>query len=204
MSGKILISTAYLPPVEYFSLIQNADAVLIEREENYVKQSYRNRCSILAANGPHNLTIPVYLGSFHKTPVKDIRIDYSKRWQQVHLRAINTSYRSSPFFEFYFEELEKIIMENHEYLIDLNTSLTEALLKILGLKSSISYTTSFIPAGSADYDYRYRIAPKKPSDFIQKEYSQVFIPGPGFVNGLSVIDLVFNMGPDSFYYLNGA
>ena len=202
MTGKILMSTAYLPPVEYFSLIQSADEVLVEREENYVKQSYRNRCCILAANGSHNLTIPVYLGSFHKTPLKDIRIDYSKRWQQVHLRAINTSYRSAPFFEFYFEELEKIIVKNHAYLIDLNTGLTEAILKILRLKRSISYTSSFIAAGSADYDYRYRIAPKKPSDFILKEYSQVFLPGPGFVKGLSIIDLIFNMGPDSVYYLN--
>ena len=129
MAGKILVSTAYLPPVEYFSLIHNADEVLIEREENYLKQTYRNRCYILSAHGPQVLSVPVYLGSFHKTPVKDIRIDYSKRWQQVHLRAMTASYRSSPFFEFYFEEIEKIISKNHEFLIDLNTELTEVILE---------------------------------------------------------------------------
>ena len=122
MPGKILISTAYLPPVEYFSLIQDADEVLVEREENYLKQTYRNRCYLLSSDGAHPLSVPVYLGSIHKTPVKKIRIDYSKRWQQVHLRAIITSYRASPFFEFYFEELEKNILNKYEFLIDLNSS----------------------------------------------------------------------------------
>ena len=102
MAGKILVSTAYLPPAEYFSLISHADEVLIEREENYLKQSYRNRCYILSAHGPQLLTVPVYLGSQHKTHIKDIRIDYSKRWQQIHLRAIIASYRSSPLLSVLF------------------------------------------------------------------------------------------------------
>jgi hypothetical protein len=203
MAGKILISTAYLPPVEYFSLIHYADEVLLEREENYLKQTYRNRCYILAANGTQALTVPVYLGSFHKTPLKNIRIDYSKRWQQVHLRAISTAYSSSPFFEFYFEELEKTIMQDHEFLIDLNTRLTEVILNILGIKKSLSFTTSFDPAGLTDFDFRYKFSPKKSSGFVLKEYTQVFYPYSGFVAGLSIIDLVFNMGPESVYYLEG-
>ncbi|MCX6255506.1 MAG: WbqC family protein [Bacteroidia bacterium] len=120
MAAKILVSTAYLPPVEYFSLILRADEIFIEREENYLKQTYRNRCKILSAHGPQILSVPVYLGSLHKIPIKDIRIDYSKRWQQVHLRAMTASYNSSPFFEFYFENIEKIISKNHEFLLDLN------------------------------------------------------------------------------------
>ena len=174
MSARILISTAYLPPVEYFSLIHNADEVLVEREENYLKQTYRNRCYLLSANGRQTLTVPVYLGSVHKTALKDIRIDYSKRWQQVHLRAMCTSYRASPFFEFYIEEIERIILKNHEFLIDLNTGLTESILKILGIKTSIAYTSTFIPLGTIDYDFRYKITPKRQSDFTLKEYTQVF------------------------------
>jgi hypothetical protein len=204
MPGKILISTAYLPPVEYFSLIQDADEVLVEREENYLKQTYRNRCYLLSSDGTHTLTVPVYLGSIHKTPVNEIRIDYSKRWQQVHLRAIVTSYRASPFFEFYFEELERNILKNYEFLIDLNTGLTESLLKILGIKKSLSFTSCFIPVDSADYDYRYKITPKKKSGFRIKEYTQVFNNNSGFVTGLSIIDLIFNMGPESMYYLRDA
>jgi hypothetical protein len=203
MSCKILISTAYLPPAEYFSLINGADEVLIEREENYVKQTYRNRCCILTAHGIQTLTVPVYLGSLHKTPVKNIRIDYSKRWQQVHLRAINAAYRASPFFEFYFEEIEKSVLNNHEFLIDLNSGLTETILKILGMNRSIGYTGSFTPVAVRDNDFRYSVTPKKKSDFATKEYSQVFIQNRGFVPGLSILDLIFNMGPESFYYLQG-
>jgi hypothetical protein len=201
MAGKILISTAYLPPVRYFSLIQQSEEVVIEREENYHKQTCRNRCCILAARGAQSLTVPVYLGSFHKTALKNVRIDYSKRWQQVHLRAIRTSYRSSPFFEFYFDDLEKVIMKNHEFLIDLNKELTEVLLKFLGIKRLISYSASFSPVGEPDNDFRYLITPKKPSDFAMKEYIQVFDTGVGFIPGLSIIDLVFNMGPEAVSYL---
>jgi hypothetical protein len=121
MEEKILVSTAYLPPVEYFSVISGADNILIEREENYIKQTYRNRCYILSAHGPQLLSVPVYLGSLHKTGIKDIRIDYSKRWQQVHLRAMTASYNSSPYFEFYFENFEKIILKNKNFLLDLNS-----------------------------------------------------------------------------------
>jgi hypothetical protein len=201
MSGRILISTAYMPPIEYFSLIREADEVLIEREENYLKQTYRNRCYVLSVNGAQSLTVPVYLGSIHKTPVKDIRIDYSKRWQQVHLRALITSYSASPFFEYYFEQLEKCILKNYEFLIDLNTVLTEVILKILGIKKSICQTTSFMPVGLTDYDFRYHITPKIESDFITKKYTQVFNHNYGPVTRMSIIDLLFNMGPESVYYL---
>jgi hypothetical protein len=201
MAGKLLFSSAYLPPVEYFSFILKADEVVVEREENYLKQTYRNRCYILSAHGIQILTVPVYLGSFHKTLVRDARIDYSKRWQQVHLRAIIASYRSAPYFEFYFEGLEKIIMKNHEFLLDLNTELTEAILKMVGIENPISFTVSFLPACEMDYDLRYKITPKKVSNFIMKDYQRVFKGIPDFVNGISIIDLVFNMGPESIKYL---
>ena len=201
MAGKILISSAYLPPVEYFSLISRANEIFVEREENYLKQTFRNRCCIVSAHGPQILTIPVCLGSFHKTAVKNIRIDYSKRWQQVHLRAIIASYRSSPYFEFYFEDLEKIILKNPEFLLDLNTELTDSLLKILGMKKTICYTTIFEPVGVLEYDFRYKIAPKKELFFTPKEYMQVFNKSGAFIPGMSIIDLIFNMGPEAVNYL---
>jgi hypothetical protein len=201
MAGKILVSTAYLPPVEYVSLISRADEVLVEREENYLKQTYRNRCYILSAHGPQLLSVPVYLGSLHKTPVKDIRIDYSKRWQQVHTGAMTASYNSSPYFEFYFENIEKIISKNHEFLLDLNMELIETLLEILKMKKTISYTTNFEPVWEMENDFRYKITPKEESPFTLKEYYQVFNNGEGFVPGLSIIDLVFNMGPEAVDYI---
>jgi hypothetical protein len=201
MAGKILVSIAYLPPVEYFSLISQADEVLIEVEENYLKQSYRNRCYILSEHGPQLLSIPVYLGSQHKTPLKEIRIDYSKRWQQVHLRAITASYNSSPYFQFYFENIEKIISKKIDFLIDLNMELMESVLKMLKIKIGITYTTNFKPVGEAENDFRYKISPKKESQFFVKEYIQVFEICNCFVQGLSIIDLIFNMGPEAVDYL---
>lgn len=201
MAGKILVSSAYLPPVEYFSLISKADEVLVEKEENYLKQSYRNRCYILSAHGPQILSVPVYLGSVHKTLTKDIRIDYSKRWKQVHLGALTSSYNSSPYFEFYFDSFEKIISKNHVFLLDLNMELTRAVLNILKVKNTISYTADFKPIGSVENDYRYSISPKKASTYQGKEYIQVFNPGNSFIPGLTILDLIFNVGPESGNYL---
>jgi len=201
MAVKLLISTAYLPPIEYFSLISEADEIFIEKEENYHKQSYRNRCYILSAHGPQLLTVPVFLGSVHKTLIKNIRIDYSKRWQQVHLRALKASYSSSPYFEFYFENIERIISSNHEFLLDLNIALTESVLQILKIEKSLAGTSFFEPEGNETYDYRYKITPKKESSYISKRYLQVFETGNGFVPNLSIVDLIFNMGPESVRWL---
>lgn len=200
MAGKLLISTAYLPPVEYFSLISQADEVLIEREENYHKQSYRNRCYILSAQGSQLLTVPVYLGSQHKTKLKEIRIDYSKRWQQVHLRAITASYNSAPYFQFYFENIEKIISKKTEFLLDLNMELTELILKILKIKIRPGYTTDFKPVGESDKDFRYKISPKQQSCFPHRKYFQVF-DSTNNIQDLSIIDLIFNVGPEAITYL---
>jgi hypothetical protein len=201
MSVKLLISTAYLPPAEYFAHISEAEEIFIEKEENYIKQSYRNRCYILSAHGPQLLSVPVFLGSVHKTLIKDIRIDYSKRWQQVHLRAMTAAYRSSPYFEFYFDIIERIISANHEYLLDLNMDLTESIFKILKISSKISYTSSFDPTSDNPADLRYKITPKEKSTFSQKRYIQVFDTGKGFVPNLSIVDLIFNTGPEASGYL---
>ena len=201
MTGKIVVSTAYLPPVEYFSIISRASEISIEREENYIKQTYRNRCYILSAHGPQLLSVPVCLGSLHKTRLKDIKIDYSKRWQQVHLRAITASYNSSPYYEFYFENVEKIISQNHQFLLDLNMELTMAVLEMLKVRKILSYTTYFEPVMNNENDFRYKISPKNKSQFSVKRYTRVFNTDKDYTPGLSIIDLVFNMGPEAPEYL---
>ncbi|HUX97217.1 MAG TPA: WbqC family protein [Bacteroidales bacterium] len=197
MAGKILVSTAYLPPVAYFSLISDVDEVLIEKEENYLKQTYRNRCYILSANGIQSLSVPVLLGSFHKTVIKNIRIDYSRRWQQVHLRALSAAYRASPYFEYYFEAIERIISARHEYLLDLNMELTTFFLESVKMKRKIKYTSHFAPVKNNPGDFRYNFSPKKEFKRDYKEYLQVFSERHGFVPGLSIADLLFNTGPDA-------
>ena len=201
MTGKILLSTAYLPPAEYFKLISQAEETIIEREENYLKQSYRNRCYILSSHGPQPLTLPVYTGSVHKTPVKDIRIDYTKRWQHVHLGAITAAYGSSPYFLYYFENIEKIISKKIDFLIDLNMELSEALLKMIKLDTKLIYTTDFVPAAQSENDFRYKITPKKESNYSAKEYIHVFDYSKNFRQKLSIIDLIFNTGPEAIKYL---
>jgi hypothetical protein len=188
------------------ALASAAGEVLIEKEENYIKQSYRNRFEILTSNGPLSLSVPVLIGSFHKTPVKEIRIDYSKRWQQVHLGAITASYRSSPYYEFYFEKIRDVIMTGHTYLLDLNMHSLEALTTISGINTKTGFTSRFIAPGSAEGDFRYLISPKKNeknAGFRFGKYNQVFSDRTGFLPGLSTIDLVFNTGPDTPYHLRG-
>ena len=201
MDRKIVLSTAYLPPIEYFARIKEADEILIEREENYHKQSYRNRCYILSTDKPQHLTVPVYLGSFHKTHIRDIRIDYSKRWQQIHLGALKSGYSSSPYFIYFFEVFEKIIQSHPEFLLDLNMELLDAIMKMLKLERKISFTSGFVPVESEVHDLRYSISPKKKSPYSPKKYIQVFSSEEGFVPGLSIADLLFNTGPEALDYL---
>ena len=201
MAGTILVSTAYLPPIEYVSLLNESDTALIEREENYAKQTYRNRCYILSANGTQMLTVPILEGSFHKTVIKDIRIDYSKRWQQVHLRAINAAYKSSPYFDFYYDDIERIILTNPKFLLDLNFELLSFLINALKISINIEHTARFAPPTNNKNDYRYLITPKIPALRNTMQYRQTFIFDSGFVQGLSVVDLLFNMGPDSGLFL---
>lgn len=201
MAGKVLVSTAYLPPVEYFSVISGNDEVQIEREENYLKQSYRNRCYILSSHGAQLLSVPVFLGSQHKTLVKDIRIDYSKRWQQVHLGALTAAYNSSPYFQYYFEAIELIISKKTDFLLDLNMELTEKILEMLKVDIKITYSTNFKPVVLDNNDFRYSLSPKKESQFRVREYMQVFGTDNEFDHRLSIVDLIFNMGPDAGGYL---
>lgn len=196
-----LFSTSYLPPIEQIHKMVAAENILIELNENYIKQSYRNRCYILTANGPQALIVPVLLGSFHKTAIKDIRIDYSKRWQQVHLRAIVAAYKNAPYFQYYFEEIEKVIMEGPEFLVDLNTKLLEILMKSIRLDKPVRFTESFVAPSGGPTDYRFNISPKIESDFVPPKYIQVF-PYEHNIKGLSIIDLIFNNGPSSMELLS--
>jgi hypothetical protein len=201
MPGEILLSTAYFPAAEYFSLIKNADAVFIEREENYIKQTYRNRCKILTSNGILNLSVPVMKGSAVKAKVKDIEIDYSKRWQQVHIGAVTSAYNRSPYFQFYSEFFGRILLKRHRFLIDLNDDLLRMCLEFLSIDKCVQYTSSFQPDRGLSCDFRYRLSPKKKGPgYNSRPYIQVF-GDTGFVPGLSILDLIFNMGPESEDYI---
>lgn len=198
MREEVLLSTAYFPPAEYFSLIAHSHKVIIEREENYIKQTYRNRCMILGANGPLALTVPVIRGSFHKTALKDLRIDNSRRWRDLHLRGITSAYAAAPFFEYYYDVISYVISSPFTFLLDLNTEALKAVCEASGLSTGISFSEEFITTGSSKDDYRYSITPKQPSgvrEYSQIQYTQVFGEKHGFTGRLSIIDVLLNNGP---------
>lgn len=198
MNEEILLSTAYFPPADYFSLVARSGRVLIEREENYHKQTYRNRCIIMTSGGPLPLVVPVLRGSFHKTAIRDLRIDNSRRWRDMHLRSITSAYASAPYFEFYFDLISGVISKPHVYLLDLNKEAFDAMCGAAGLTVQSGYTDHFKPEGNRGSDYRYTIAPKEPAGvpgYASVPYTQVFSERYGFIPGLSIIDILLNNGP---------
>lgn len=195
----LILSTAYYPPVQYFTEIVKSSKVIIEQHETYPKQTYRNRCYIYSANGVLPISIPVERGSFHKVKIRDIKIDNSRKWQREHIHAIRSAYNSSAFFEFYAEQVLKPIESNYKYLIDLNMDILDILFNILEINISMQKTASFIKEYSDDYcDMRYTLLPKSEPTFNPGEYFQVFSPVHGFKPNLSIIDLLFNMGPETW------
>ena len=139
-----VLSTAYLPPVEYFFAVAHSGQVFIEQHEAYQKQSWRNRCRILSAAGPEDLSIPVVKEERLSRPIRDIRIDYSEPWLQHHVRAFAAAYNHSAFYDYYADDLIPIIESKPVFLFDLNMALLEKLLALLGLNGPVSLTESFV------------------------------------------------------------
>ncbi|MDR0660795.1 MAG: WbqC family protein [Prevotellaceae bacterium] len=204
---EVYLSTAYLGNVQYFSKLANADLIHLEQCEHYQKQSYRNRCCIAGANGILTLAIPIEKDHGKKMPIRDVKIDYSQAWQQNHWRAILSTYNSSPFFEYYADDIRPFYEGKETFLFDFNLKLMEQMLERLSLSVNILYTTEYKAEVSyPQYDYRQSINPKKrlskpDSLFNSQNYFQVFIQRYGFIPNLSIIDLLFNEGPGASQYL---
>ena len=226
----ILLSTAYLPPIEYLAAIATqysfrpgssdteAALVSIEACEHYQKQSWRTRCRILAGDGPQELTFPVVHEDYGK-PISRMRIDWGTDWLTRHKRAIVSAYGTSPYFEYYRDELFGIMDRRLAFLLEFNTSILDFLLRKTGIGAEIKFTEEFCRPGtmrtslssdpkspSGTIDLRDAIHPKHPNSILSdlgldKPYWQVFSDRFGFVSGLSAIDLLFNEGPDSILWL---
>lgn len=173
--------------------------LVIDRNENFVKQSYRNRCQILSANGVDSLTVPV-IGANKKKCVKDVEIDYSQKWLHQHQRAIQSAYGSAPFYEYYADELWEIYSRNHKYLFDLSSDLLTQCLAFLQLDIQPKFSSTYSDLKNRpENDLRSKITPKANLGVVdtykQQTYQQVF--GNNFVDNLSVIDLIFCEGPQA-------
>ena len=204
MSNKVILSTAYLPPVQYFTKLIKYDDILIEAHENFIKQTYRNRCNIYGANGLLALSIPVKKINT-KTKIKDIVIDYDTNWPKMHWKSIESAYRSSAFFEFYADYLAPFYHKKYQFLIDFNHDIIKMLAEQLEIDINFSYSEKYgFPEKIPFDDFRDIIHPKKKRsdpDFKEKEYFQVFSDKQGFISNLSIIDLLFNTGPEALQYL---
>ncbi|MDR2027557.1 MAG: WbqC family protein [Prevotellaceae bacterium] len=194
---NVILSTAYLPNVQYFSKLLLGE-VVIEQHENYPKQTYRNRCEILTANGTVSLTVPVK-HSGTKIKIRDVRIDYSGDWQRLHWKTINTAYRSSPFFVYYADDLMPFYSNREKFLFDYNCKMLDKLIGLTGLKTEIIFSDSYLQ--NCDMDYRNSITPRnRPQDarFSPVPYCQVFSNKFGFRSNLSILDLLCNEGNNSY------
>ena len=188
-----ILSTAYFPPIKYFQYFYKHDTIYIEKNEYYKRHSTRNRCMILGANGPLLLTVPIHSSS--KILIKNIQIS-NERWQENHIKSLKSAYGSSPFFIYYFEDIKKIINKNHTFLIDLNIDILDYFLNELKLNKCIRQTNKYIkhyPENTEDQ--RNQIY----TNGRQKKYHQVF--GENFTKNLSIIDLIFNVGPKAKEYI---
>lgn len=190
-----LLTTAYLPPIEYIAHIANAGGAVLEQHEHFVKQTYRNRAVILTANGLHALIIPLKKGKNNKQIITEVEIDYTENWQRKHWQAIVSAYNSSPFFEFYADELSSFYQQKQQYLFEYNTLLLNALLSLLKVKAELQLTDEFVMPPAHDNDHRYQISPKEPNCYTGKNYRQVFAEKFPFQPNLSGLDLLFNVGP---------
>jgi len=199
---KAWLPLAYLGPVAWYSKYLLHPVLFIECHDHYNKQSYRNRCLIYSANGPLSMSIPVLTGSSHKILVKDIRIDNSRAWRRLHMKGIESAYRSAPFYEFYVDSLLPHYHKKYNFLLDFNIELHSVLLQQLNIKATITLTDNYvIDTGRQAADYRELLHPKKnvaeDPFFFTVPYRQVFMEKFGFITNLSVIDLLFNMGPEA-------
>lgn len=203
MKTQALLSIAYLAPVQYYSKFCLFEKIIIEQFENYSKQTYRNRCIIASANGPLVLSIPVERTESLKIPIRDTRIEYRTNWQKIHFKAIESAYKNAPYYLYYIDDLIPFYTKNHKFLFDFNIAIQEVILKNIGLSTDIIFTEDYIsqPWKNCD-DFRESIHPKprlqkKDSSFSSVQYPQVFDLKYNFIPNLSILDLLFNAGPDA-------
>lgn len=200
------LSTAYLAPVEYYSKLLKGD-VYIEQHENYIKQTYRNRCTILSANGPMALSVPIESAGGKKCPIRDVRIADHGNWRHLHWNALISAYNSTPFFEYYQDDFRPFYEKEYKYLFDFNEELRNLICQLIDIDTStIQYTDEFLLEVEGE-DCRSKISPKMDwrvtdPDFESIPYYQVFEHRFGFTENLSILDLLFNMGNESLLVLS--
>ena len=205
-----LLSSAYFAPIQWYQKLNRYDVCLIEQHDHFVKQTYRNRCVIATANGVQTLSIPVEKFDDVKCEMKDVRISDHDNWRHQHWNALLSAYGESPFFEYYQDDICPFYEKKWKFLFDFNMEITHTLCELLDIQSDIRPTEEFLPMDKTGEtvlpyaDFREVIRPKRPladADFVPKPYYQVYEQKIGFQPNLSILDLLFNMGNESIFFL---
>ena len=192
----------HLPNLYYFKqvLAYRNQEITLEKQEHFPKQTYRNRAEIYSPNGMLNLSIPINRGNGNHTIYKDITICNDTNWQHIHWKTIESCYRNSAYFEFYEDGFAPFYEKKYNFLFDYNLELLQLILKNLKLKVSLSFTDEF-QSEYQSLDFRNKITTKNLQNYSSKPYFQVFEDREGFKGNLSIIDLLFNQGPQALSYL---
>ena len=202
MEKGALLPLFYLPPVSYFTALnQYKPNILIEKHEHFPKQTYRNRANIYSPDGALTLVVPVVKGSKVHTPTKEVKISNDFRWQRLHWMSLESCYRRSAYFEFYEDGFARFYQQRFDNLFEYNQELLTMILKFLKMPVTLQYTDEYHREYPELTDYRNSIHPKKDPLVEQKPYFQVFEERKGFLKDLSIVDLLFNQGPQSINYL---
>jgi hypothetical protein len=197
-----LVNTAYWPNLNYLQTVLNAESICIEQYDHYDKQSFRNRCEILSANGLLRLSIPVKKISGTKMLVKDVEISYQEKWQRQHWQAIISAYKNSPYFEYFEDDLKQFYTQEFQFLVAYNTTQLQFLLKALRINKTITLSNQYDVMPIHTNDYRYLIDVKKQESILQLlPYHQTFSEKFSFIPNLSSLDILFNLGLKSKTYL---
>ncbi|MBP5408618.1 MAG: WbqC family protein [Prevotella sp.] len=211
-----LLQTTYFGPVQWYQKLYRYDHCLIEQYDSYQKQTYRNRCVIATANGLQALTVPVehhansQMLIANSSQVKDLRISDHNQWRKVHWNALQSAYSESPFFEYYVDDIRPFFEHKYDFLIDFNEAIRQKICELIDIHPHVEYTTEYVkPTANSQQpiafsDFREVIHVKHPqpdADFEPHPYWQVFQHRYGFQPNLSILDLLFCMGPESVFYL---
>jgi hypothetical protein len=189
----------YFGPLSYFAELIQADKIQIEAFENFPKQTYRNRCYILGANGKLRLAIPTKHNGARI--MKDLQVSDEFNWQKEHYKSLESAYKSSPYFEYYEDDLIPIFESKEKFLLDFNLKTLEFIQSKLKLDFTMELTESYADHPS-EQDFRNQFSAKKPSEYEMEPYMQVFDEKFDFEPDLSILDLLCNEGPKSATYLS--
>lgn len=202
-TATVLLPTAYFPPVSYFIHITHFDIALIEQMETFPKQTYRNRCEIMTSAGRLNLIVPVIKPNGNHTITKDVEICYREPWQKHQWKTLMTAYRSSPYFNYYDEIIYQFFNKPEKLLLKYNYNILTTINTLIGINSDIRFTQDYEKKPAGILDLRSEMSPKgQRCSEIFPAYPQVFAHKSGFTGGLSILDLLFNVGPETGSYLD--